>query len=168
MWCGQRRGHAREQYLAAVAGSRNPCRPVHIDSPVIVSSQGAFSGVRAHSNAEVSSVHPRFVVEIGLKFRYRPNGRNRGGEDHEEGVALGRDDSTFFLGHGGADDLAMPFEQLLVAGRSFLQEPGRSLDVGEHEGHDARGEIGHRAPLLGRLRRNRVRPGWDSKEIEPP
>jgi hypothetical protein len=56
-------------------------------------------------------------------------------EDGKGPVALGSDLDAAGRGEGGSQEVAVPFQERLPAGRpEFGRQPGRALDVAEEEG----------------------------------
>jgi hypothetical protein len=75
----------------------------------------------------------------------RPGGGDRpdrSGKGNEEGVTLVVDLVTALCVEGVPTELAVSLERMRVELRAeLLQQPGRTLDVGEEQGDSARGKL---------------------------
>jgi hypothetical protein len=134
----ERPGGVRQQDLAAVAGRRDPGGPVDVDPPVVVPARSALPGVEPHPDPDLG------IGEIALGGHGRPDGADRRGEHHEEGVAFGPDLGAAAGGDCPPHDLGVGILELLVAiAAELLEEPRGPLDVREQKRDGPGGELAH-------------------------
>ncbi len=126
-----------QQNLAAVTGGRDPSGTMDVEPDVVVTAQAGHAGVQADSDAHRRIVRPRGARQFMLSHARRRDGIGRGGEDGEEGVALG----AHFRPAVGCDrdpkDLGMALEESHVGLAEERQEGRGALDVGEQKGDRA-------------------------------
>src|SRR3954447_15216725 len=139
----ERRGRARKQHLAAVARVAAPPGLVDRVADVPVGADARLAGVEAHAHAQLDAFRPLVLRERALAGAYRRDRRARAAEDDEEGVALGVDLDPARLAERLAQEPAVRAQHLAVAVTAErLEQARRALDVGEQEGHRARGQGG--------------------------
>jgi hypothetical protein len=137
---GEIRRRLREQHLAAVPGGGDPRRAVHVEADVaLVAEPLRLAGVHAHPHAHRPVARPRVGGERALRVGGAGHRVPRPPEDVEEGVALRVDLPPTVLPERASHDLGVLAEDAPVVAAKRLQEPGRALDVGEHE-RDRAGE----------------------------
>ena len=142
----------REQDLAAVSRGADPGRADDVETEVTLVADRGLSGVQAHPHLHRHSLGPRVRRQLALGADRRPHRIPCSGERVEECVALRIDLRPAVRSEGLADDLPVVSCHVRVCVTELLQEPRRSLDVGEDERDCSGGQDGH-----GRDR-NRVRP----------
>ena len=137
----QSRGRAGEQDLAAVARVADPGRLVHRETDIPVGAHARLAGVEAHADAHLDAFRPLVPEQRPLRRRGGIDGQTGAAEDDEERVALGVDLDPAAVGEGGPQEAVVGREHVPVAVASKGREqPSRAFDIGEQEGHRARGQ----------------------------
>jgi hypothetical protein len=125
---GQGRRRRRHEDLAAVARRGNPCRAVDVAADVALGRQVRRPGVDAHPHADGTGREGLLALPRGVD---RALGRPEG---DKERIALVVDLDAAVARAGVAQDPPVLREGISVRRRTQLvEEPGRSLDVGEQE-----------------------------------
>ena len=131
----------RDQHLAAVPRVADARRLVHRVADVPVAAHVRLAGVKAHTHAQGDSLRPLVRGQDGLGGSGGRDPRARAAKDDEEGIALGFDLDPARVGKGLAQQFVVHRENLAVAvAAEALEQPRRALDIGEQEGHRARGQ----------------------------
>ena len=132
----------RQEHLAAVGRRRDPGRPVHVDADVVVAAQRALPRVQAHPNPH--GAHLRGPRLGGQGTLDGGGGRHRGGrtlENHEEGVALGRDLDAAGGVERGSKQRVVTLKERRERVAELLDEARRPFDVREEEGQRSGGKV---------------------------
>ncbi len=121
----------RKQHLAAVAAGGDARALVHVEADIALLGQDGLARVQAHANPD----RARGEHVLGRPCSGDPVARP--GEGDEEGVALRVHLDAPVGDEGPAQDAPMFREGIGITVAQLLQQPRRSLDVGEEEGHGA-------------------------------
>ena len=124
-------------------GRHDPRRSVDVDAHVDAGGQLGLAGMDPDADLDDGASCPRLRGHRPLDPDRGPESVAGGPEDREERVTL-RADLGADARAGGPDELVMPAEERSVIGSERLDEPGRALDVGEHEGGGPGRQLGHR------------------------
>ncbi len=116
-----------DQHLASMAGRSDARRPVKVHADIPLGRQRRLAGVDAHAHA-----HPP-GRERPLCFSGRRHGAAGRLEGDEEGIALGAELDAAVVVDRLAQYPVMLCEQDVVGGPELVQQPCRTLDVGEEE-----------------------------------
>ena len=138
----------REQNLAPVAGRPDACRTVDIQADIVVAAQSAFASVQSNPHPYPMTAWPVLFSErtlSGYGRHHRPWGRL---EDGEEGIAFRADFNSFVIAKRLANDGSVALQHTLIVAAERLEQPGRTLDVGEHEGDRANREMRRHEPIM--------------------
>ena len=125
----ERAGRLGEQHLSAVLDGGDARSPVDVEADVPFLGHARLAGVYAHAHADRAS------GEATLCFRRRGDCVGGARERHEERVALRVDLDAVVRRACLADDPAMLGERGAVPVAELVQQPCRTLDVGEEERH---------------------------------
>ena len=148
----QRMGLRREHDLAPVSCAHDARGAVHVDADVPLVGDGRLPGVQADPDRH------RAALQRLLNVRGCRGGIGRSREGDEEGVALCVDLDTPMGSDHLPHDLAVCDEHVCVPIAELMQEPGRPLDVREHERHGSAREVArHPARLTQRSQTVKVR-----------
>ena len=139
---GGRGGHD----LSPVAGSGDPGRPVHIDAHVVVRTEYGLPGVKSDPHPDLLLVRPGVTGQGPLGLDGGGHRLGRGGEHHEERVALRRHLHTAPPGERFPEEPLVILQDSGIPVAQAIEEPGAPLDVGEHEGDRSGGKIGPGRP----------------------
>ena len=119
----------REQHLPAVAGGRDPRRPMHVEPHVSLVGPERLTRVQPHP-------HPhRATRKRDLRLRGGRHCIGRTRESDEEGVALRVDLDPLVPLPSVAQSTAVLGKHLRIPVAQLLEQPRRPLDVGEEERH---------------------------------
>ena len=134
-------GRGRDHDLAAVSTGTDTRGAVHVDPDVVAIGDERLSCVDADANVDEAFLER--VLDLGCAR----DSRTRRGEGAEERVALRVDLDAGVLAERVANDVAVASELVGVPlCAELLEQPGRSLHVGEQERHRAgRQRVGHRS-----------------------
>ena len=134
-----------------MGGRHDSRRPMDVDAHIDTGGELSLAGVDADADLDVDTSRPGLGGDRALHADRGLDGVSGSPEDREERVPLGT-----HLGPGAAtgdaDQLVVPREQRAVVGAKLLDEPRRSLDVGEHEGGGPGRQLGHGPVSVGRRR----------------
>ncbi len=156
----------RHEHLAAVGGAHDPRGPVHVDPHVVAARDRHLAGVHTHPHLQGDVVGPGVVADRALGRDRGLDPRPRGAEHHEERVALGARDVA--VPTGLSDDPMMVVEQSVVALAELVQQPRRSLDVGEQQGEGPGRRVGRRCAHAGHYPGSRARDVGRPPDGSPP
>src|SRR5581483_1385922 len=134
------------QHLPAVARIRDARGAHHVEPEIPLVADLRLAGVQPHAHAHRAAARPLMVAQRPLRIDRRRDRVARTREREEERVPLRVDLRTAVRAERLAHDppvVGGHAPVLDVAER--LQQLGRPFDVGEHEGHRAAWELGHRA-----------------------
>ncbi len=130
----QRARRLREEDLAAVARRADPSRADDIEPEVPLLADRGLTGVQPHPHPHGGAVGPLVCLERALGRDGGANGIAGASERVEERVALRVDLRAAVRGERLADDPPVIARHVGVRVPELLEQPGRALDVGEHEG----------------------------------
>ncbi len=136
----QRPRRLREQDVAASRGRADARGADDVEAEVALLHDRRLARVQAHADADGGALGP-FVRRVRTLRLDR--GRDRvacAREREEERIALGIDLDPVRRHEGLADEPPMCREDVPIVTAELLQELGRALDVGEHEGHGSAGQ----------------------------
>jgi hypothetical protein len=155
-------GEMIDDGLPAVSDRPQSGRPVDRRPVVVTELQVGGTRVQRRPDPHRTRCRPLGGGETGLDLRDRAKGVACVIEHQEPAVTLASG-----LHRGPAvrldrlvDDLVVLTQRSRHRLRRFLPHPGAALYVGEDEGDDAVGEIGHGRSSYGRLLLNIQAPGW--------
>ncbi len=151
----QRAGRLRHEDLAAMCGRHDPRRSVDVDAHVDAGGQLGLAGMDPDTDLDDGASCPRLRGHRPLDPDRGPESVAGGPEDREERVTLCADLGADARA-GGPDELVMPAEERSVVGSERLDEPGRALDVGEHESGGPGRQLGHRIKCRATLARRQA------------
>jgi hypothetical protein len=122
---------ARNKHLAAMSGSADPCRAVHVQPDVIIQPDFGLAGVDPDAHTHFDALGPT----VGRKRPLRAHrSRDRIARPHkgdEERVTLGVHLAAVVLVERRAQQPLMLGKHLGVAAAKPRQQPRRTLDVAE-------------------------------------
>jgi len=95
----------------------------------------ALARVQAHADPHGRAVRPVVGGEVSLRGHRGLNGPHGGAEDGEERVSRRAHLDSTTRGDGPAKDGGVLVADRRVPITDLLEQPGRSFDVGEQEGH---------------------------------
>ena len=145
----QRAGRVRQQHLPAVRDARDAAGPVDVEADIGLRRQAGLAGVQADADPHLGVLGPRLRRQRTLGVdRRRDRGRCRR-ERGEERVALGADLVATARREGGAQQLAMAFEDGGPSLSAGAEQARRPLDVAEEERDGAGQQLGHRSGVCG-------------------
>jgi hypothetical protein len=134
----QHPGGVGDDDLAGGGRGGDPGGPVHVDAAVVVPAKGALAGVQAHPDPHREPGRPAVAGQAALGVHRGPDRPHRAGEGGEERVALGADLDPAVPDRPAQDGRVLVAHRP-VAVAQVLEQPGRTLDVGEQEGHRSGG-----------------------------
>jgi hypothetical protein len=140
-------GRTRDEHLSAVAGSRDPCRPVDVQPDVVLAARDALAGVNAHPHPHLVALGPRVRRKGALCLDRGTERPWRGRKHGEEGVAVRLHLDAAGGGDGIAQDPVMYGEQVAVRLGGPLKQPRGPLDVREQEGYGPGRQYRHARPF---------------------
>jgi hypothetical protein len=140
-WLEQRDRRGRHEHLPAVGGAHDPGRAMDVDADVLRRIQRRLARMDSDANADRSTLQPGQRLADG---RHRRLCR---AECVEEPVAFVVHLVASVCGEGAPHDRSVLLEGGSVRLRAQrLEQPRRSSDVCEHQGHRSGGlQLGHRA-----------------------
>ena len=142
-------GGRRDHHLAAVAHRGDAGRPIDVDPEVVVTPERAFAGVHADPDSDLRSVGPRIRREPFLGLRRRERRAGRRAEDGEERVAFGADlDPAPLVDRRAHDGTVLVLQPPVGFVTERVQQPGRTLDIGEEERHGPGRQVHGQATLV--------------------
>jgi hypothetical protein len=103
-----------------------------------------LAGVQPHAHPQLRPARPALSGERELSGRRRGDRVPRPPKGDEHGVPRGPELVPSVVLERGAQDLPMVSERLDVPATQLLEQPGRTLDVGEQEGDGPAGELDRR------------------------
>jgi hypothetical protein len=134
-----------QEHLLAVGGVADPGCAVDIEPDVARAAALRLARVDAHPDA-----HAVEFAEGALRVGCGGDRVVGTGESDEEAVALNVDLVSVVLRHRVADQCVVTTQNLPVAVTEHLQQPRRSLDVGEEQRYRPGRELGHALNLTDR------------------
>jgi hypothetical protein len=135
-------GRRRAQHLAAVRGRRDPGGAVHLGGGVLAAARAGGSGVQAHPDQRAGPGRgPGVAGQRPLRRAARGQGGAGVRERDEHRVAFGEQRGTAGGAQGTPQQPPVFGEQGAVARAQQLRQPGRALDVGEQERHQATRQV---------------------------
>jgi hypothetical protein len=124
----------REDDLAAVGGRADARGAVNVDPNVALIGHGRLAGMDPHPDGD---------RERPLRFLRRRDRIGCARESDEEGIPLGIDLDAPVGRKGVAKCAAVLGQRVGIARAQLLEQPGRTLDIGEEEGDGAGRKLGH-------------------------
>ena len=136
-------GCVRQHDLTAVCHGSDSGRPMDAETHVSLIPDHGLARVQTHTHPHLAALGPPVLRERTLRHDCGSQRRIGTPKGEEEGVSLGVDLPAAALLRCCADDPLVLGENLAVALPEVLEQPRRSLDVGEEEGDCAARELGH-------------------------
>ena len=141
---GKVRGRLRQEHLPAVAGGRDPRRPVHVEPHVPPIGPERLACVQSHP-------HPhRAARKRELRVRGGRHGIGRTRKGDEESVALRVDLDALVPPPGLPQRPAVLGKHVRIPVAQLPEEPRRPLDIREEERHRPGREFGLHPSILSR------------------
>jgi hypothetical protein len=137
----QRAGGSRQQHLAAVGGSGDARRTMHVDPHVAGAAQAPLPGVQAHPHSYRTAWRPALLSESTLSGNRGPHRGAGCAKDGEEGVTLGAHLYARVFRYRRSHDRGVPFQHGRVVGAQALEQARRALDVSEQKGDGAAWQV---------------------------
>jgi hypothetical protein len=125
-----------------MAGRADPRRAMHVQTDVIILTDLRLAGVDAHPHANVDALRPTLGRQRPLRADRSGDRVARPHERDEERVTLSVDLPAVVLVERRAQQALMLAKHRRVAAAQPRQQPRRTLDVAEQEGHGAAGKLG--------------------------
>ena len=141
----QRPRRLGEEDLAAVARRADPGCADDVEPEVPLLADRGLAGVQPHPHPHRRAVGPLVGLERALGRDRGANGIAGAPERVEERIALRVDLRAAVRGERLADDPPVVARHIGVRVAELLEQPGRALDVGEHEGDGSGGQRRHAA-----------------------
>ncbi len=132
---------SRHQYLPAVPSGAHSRGDVQGHAVVALAHPPDVAGVHGHAHPHETTLGPRMCGQVALSVVGCGDRVGRRGEDGEDGVPLRLEHRAVMVGDGVLQDAPMGLDQVVVAGTPRLEQPRRSLNVGEQEGDGAAREV---------------------------
>jgi hypothetical protein len=139
---------AREQDLAAVRDRADPSRPMDGDPHVPFVAGVSLARVKAHAHRDPTAVLPRLTVERALGRDCGRHGVAGMFEHDEEGVSLRIDFRAAVLNERSAQQRTMGGEHCAVLLAESLDQPRRTVHVGEQKSDGAARRLRHETRIF--------------------
>src|SRR5438309_5543500 len=116
---------------------------MYLQAEILIADERGLAGVHADPHTHRAALRPLMRVQCRLDGRRPSAGLQRTAEHDEEGIALGPQLVAAVGSQRFTQDAVMCEEDVRVTLAELLDQPGRSLDVTEKEGHRAGRQRAH-------------------------
>ena len=124
-------------------GHPDPRRTMHTNPHIAIDAAPRLTRVQPHPHPDLRPLRPRMREQVTLRIHRRRDRVLRRLEGDEERIPLVIDLSAVVRRERRTQNPVMLRQQLRVVRAELLQEPSRSLHVGEEERDGPARELGH-------------------------